>query len=79
MEADISKFRSKDESSLVELRSLRDKVKNLEIELEIARKEVEASHKMKSTTYQSGYKSGIGSELGMESVARSPRGPVFKS
>lgn len=31
MESDLSKFRNKDENSVVELRGLRDKVKNLEI------------------------------------------------
>jgi hypothetical protein len=31
MEEDLRKYRSKDESSVGELRSLRDKVKNLEI------------------------------------------------
>ena len=59
MEADLTKYKSRDETSIVELRGLRDKVKNLEIELEIARKELEASHKMRSTTFKSGYKSGV--------------------
>lgn len=80
MEVDLSKFREKDSSSSSEMKTLKDKVKNLEVELEIAKKEVEATQKMKSTTYQSGYKSGIGSELAVEtSLVRSPGGAIFKS
>ena len=78
MEADLSKYRSKDESSVMELRGLREKVKNMEIELEIARKELETSHKMKSTTFHSGYKSGVSSEY-MAEGARSPKGAYYKS
>lgn len=40
LEADIEKLRTKDEASLVEIKSLRERVKKLEIELEISRKEV---------------------------------------
>lgn len=80
METDLSKLREKDSSSNSQLRNLKDKVKNLEIELDVAKREVEASQKMKSTTYQSGYKSGIGSEFAVESsLARSPGGPIYKS
>ena len=82
MEADLTKYKSRDENSGVELRGLREKVKNLEIELEIARKELEASHKMRSTTFKSGYKSGVSEseyQEGSGSVARSPRGGYYKS
>lgn len=80
MEADLSKFRNKDESSMNELKNLREKVNSLQIELEASKRQVESMYKMKSTTYQSGYKSGIGSELAVESsIARSPRGAIFKS
>ena len=63
----------------MELRGLREKVKNMEIELEIARKELEASHKMKSTTFHSGYKSGVSSTEYMAEGARSPKGAYYKS
>ena len=81
MEDELRKYRNKDESAVGELRSLRDKVKNLEVELEIARKELEATHKMKSTTFHSGYKSGISSTEYIQegSVMRSPKGPHYRS
>lgn len=38
MEADLSKFRSKDESSMNELKNLREKVNSLQIELEASKR-----------------------------------------
>lgn len=38
MEADLSKFRNKDESSMNELKNLREKVNSLQIELEASKR-----------------------------------------
>ena len=57
----MEKLKTKDENSMVEIKTLKEKVKKLEIELEIARKEIEAAQKsrLQSTTYQSGFKPAV--------------------
>lgn len=82
LESDLTKFRSKDDSSVSEMKALREKMMKLEIELETTRKELEASQKLKATQYQSGFKSSnmASSEYVVESsIVRSPTGAYFKS
>ena len=40
VEADLERLKTKDEASIIEIKNLKEKVKKLEIELEIARKEI---------------------------------------
>lgn len=66
----------------MEIKILRERVKKLEIELEISRKEVEAAQKsrLQATTYQSGFKQTVSVVENVESsVVRSPKSPGFKS
>jgi DNA repair exonuclease SbcCD ATPase subunit len=82
VEADLERLKTKDEASIIEIKSLKEKVKKLEIELEIARKEIEAAQKsrLQATTYQSGFKPTVSIVENVEgSVVRSPRSPGFKS
>jgi hypothetical protein len=82
VEGDLERLKTKDENSVIEIKSLKEKVKKLEIELEIARKEIEAAQKsrLQSTTYQSGFKPAVSIVENVEgSVVRSPRSPGFKS
>jgi chromosome segregation ATPase len=84
LESDLEKYKTKDEVSIAEIKILNERIKKLQIELEIARKEVEAAQasksRLQSTVYQSGFKqSGIVSEHIESSVARSPRSPTYKS
>ena len=74
--------KNKDESYLSEIKSLKENVRELELELETTKKELLADQKMRSTTYQSGYKSGVYSGSGEyvveSSLIKSPKG-IFKS
>lgn len=84
LETELNNYRGKEQGSSVELRSLKEKVKKLEIELETSKKEVEIAQKsrLQATTFTSGFKPSVSivENVNVEgSVIRSPRASGYKS
>ena len=88
LEEDLYNSQRKRDSLEVENKSLRDKVRALELELEVNSKELEIiqKNKLQSTGFQSGLKSVVSGSLSPSgqvrgsagSVVRSPKGEFLK-